>query len=231
MFPHAGCFSLHCFLELKTMVRNKLKKMEELKTLPNAFETQEELGKGWYREFFANDRPVTLELACGWGEYTLALAQKFPRRNFVGIDIKGARLWKGAKWALQHNIRNAAFLRCYVDELPDYFFPGTVEEIWITFPDPHPKKNKANKRLTSLRYLEMYRPLLTHDGVLHLKTDNDILFDYSVVTLRECEAEIMRLVDDTKKVEDDELLAIKTKYEKRFEAEGIPIKYLCAKLE
>lgn len=221
-------FSLS-FLRIETMVRNKLKKMEELTTFPNAFETQEEIEKGWHREFFGNDRPVRLELACGWGEYTLALAQKFPHLNFVGIDIKGARLWKGAKWALQHNIRNAAFLRCYVDELHDYFYPGTVEEIWLTFPDPHPKKSKANKRLTSPRYLEMYRPLLTEDGVLHLKTDNALLFDYSIITLREFGAKISRLVEDTKAVGTEELLSIKTKYEKRFEAQDISIKYLCAR--
>jgi len=231
MFLSTDCISVRNFLEWCIMVRNKRKKMAELASFPNAFESQDDIGNTWHRKFFGNDQPVTVELACGWGEYTLALAQKFPERNFVGVDIKGARLWKGAKWALQHNIRNAAFLRCYVDQLPDYFSPGTVEEIWITFPDPHPKRGKANKRLTSPRYLEMYRPLLTDNGVLHLKTDNDILFDYSLVTLCECGAEIVRRVGDVRNVEeDDDLLAIKTKYEKRFKAEGIPIKYLCAKI-
>lgn len=204
--------------------------MSELRTFPNAFESQQGIEKGWHREFFRNNRPVTVELACGWGEYTLALAQKFPKRNFIGVDIKGARLWKGAKWALEQDIPNAAFLRCYIDQLPDYFSLSTIEEIWLTFPDPHPKKSKANKRLTSPRYLEIYRPLLTNNCMLHLKTDNDILFAYSVATLQEFGAEMLRLVEDVKKVEGDELLSIKTKYEKRFDARNIPIKYLCARL-
>ena len=213
------------------MPRKKLEKISAFKTFPNTFEGSDNLGPNWYHDYFQNDHPITLELACGWGEYTIALAQKFPRKNFIGVDIKGVRLWKGAKFASENQMKNAAFLRCDIEKITTYFRAKTVDEIWITFPDPHPKKSKANKRLTSTGYLKLYREILNNDGLIHLKTDNETLFDFTVEILKEKEWRIVRLIADLKHGgADNEALVIKTKYEEKYLQQKKTIKYICFRL-
>lgn len=181
--------------------RNKLQKFAELLTFPNVYENFDPkhpqlIGKGgmpvsmksdWAECHFGNKHPITLELACGRGEYTLGLARQYPDRNFVGVDIKGARIWKGAKIALEEGIDNAAFLRTRIEQIGLFFAPEEVGEIWITFPDPFLKKGKANRRLTAPRFLAAYRQILARDGVIHLKTDSPQLYDFTLEVLEEQE--------------------------------------------
>lgn len=174
--------------------RNKLQKFAENLTFPNVYEsfdlTKPELtglhgakvdmrGK-WAAEHFGNDHPITLELACGRGEYTLDLARQYPDRNFIGVDVKGARIWRGAKTALAEGLDNAAFLRTRIEALRHFFAPGEVSEIWITFPDPFLKKGKENRRLTAPQFVKQYRQILQPGGLLHLKTDSRELYDWTL---------------------------------------------------
>ncbi len=177
--------------------RNKLQKFAEVLSFPNVFENFDpknpqlvgkdgqpvELKGRWAAAVFGNDHPLTLELACGRGEYTLGLARRFPRRNFIGVDIKGARIWKGAKTALNEGLANAAFLRTRIEQIDLFFAPAEVDEIWITFPDPFLKKSKANRRLTSPVFLERYRRILRPGGLVHLKTDEPRLYEFSLEVL------------------------------------------------
>lgn len=178
--------------------RNKLEKFAEVLSFPNTFENfdPEEpglLGKDgvpvdlrgrWNDAYFAQERPITLELACGRGEYTLELARQFPDRHFIGVDIKGARIWKGARTALEERLTNVAFLRTRIEQINYFFAEAEVNEIWITFPDPFPRKSKANRRLTAPSFLESYRKLLHPDGIVHLKTDADSLYAFTLQTLQ-----------------------------------------------
>ncbi|MFQ5640362.1 MAG: tRNA (guanosine(46)-N7)-methyltransferase TrmB, partial [bacterium] len=166
------------------MPRTKLKRFAEIKTLPNIVTLNEELEPGWLRGYFENERPVTLELACGWGEYTLNLAKWFPERHFVGVDLKGERLWKGAKIALQENLHNVVFLQRDIAQLADCFPEKSVEEIWLPFPDPRPKKRHLKHRLTAPRFLHVYRRILRTGGRVHLKTDDDGLYEFTLEALR-----------------------------------------------
>lgn len=173
--------------------RNKLQKFAELLTMPNVYESFDptnprlrginnapvDLKGKWAREHFGNDHPITLELACGRGEYTLDLARQYPERNFIGVDIKGARIWRGATNALAESLHNAAFLRTRIEVIAAFFAPGEIDEIWITFPDPFLKKGKENRRLTAPRFLRQYRYLLKHTGIVHLKTDSRELYDWT----------------------------------------------------
>ncbi|THH39469.1 tRNA (guanosine(46)-N7)-methyltransferase TrmB [Neolewinella litorea] len=177
--------------------RNKLQKFAEVLKMPNVYESFEptkpvltgengaitDLRGQWAAQHFGNDNPITLELACGRGEYTLDLARQYPDRNFIGVDIKGARIWRGAKTALAENLDNAAFLRTRIEVISHFFAPHEVEEIWITFPDPFLKKGKENRRLTAAQFLKQYRRILRPDGVVHLKTDSRELYDWSLETL------------------------------------------------
>lgn len=191
--------------------------------LRNVFVAPMEM-KGKWREFFGGGE-IILELACGHGYYTLALAEKFPRQNFIGIDKKGDRIWEGATKSAE--VKNAAFVRCLIEKLEDYFEEGEVSEIWITFPDPYPKPSKAKKRLTSSRFLNIYKRILKPGGVIHLKTDNEFLFDYSISSLEDFGAEVLKINRDVHK-NPTKLLAIRTFYENKFLAEGKKIKYLMA---
>ncbi|MFQ6113362.1 MAG: tRNA (guanosine(46)-N7)-methyltransferase TrmB, partial [bacterium] len=174
-----------------------------------------------------NEHPITLELACGKGEYTVCLVQKFPQRNFIGVDIKGARLWKGAKAALEQNLKNVAFLRIRIEEVTDFFTKNEVDEIWITFPDPYPKKSKANKRLSSPRFLNLYREILRTDGLIHLKTDDADLFNYTLETINAERCIIHEKIEDLNNHStNDELLGIKTTYEQKYLEAGRTIRYL-----
>lgn len=160
------------------MAQKKLYRFAQLKTFSNVLENPTDI-KGKWNTFFSNDNPIILELACGRGEYTLGLAALHPENNYIGIDIKGNRMYIGAKEALQKNISNAAFLRTQIEKLPDYFEAGEVAEIWITFPDPQLRISKAKKRLTHPRFLRLFQQVLVPGGMIHLKTDSPDLFDFT----------------------------------------------------
>lgn len=160
------------------MAQKKLYRFAQLKTFSNVLENPADV-KGKWNTFFSNDNPLILELACGRGEYTLGLAALHPDNNYIGIDIKGNRMYIGAKEALQKNLTNAAFLRTQIEKLPEYFEPGEVAEIWITFPDPQLRLSKAKKRLTHPRFLRLYHQVLKAGGLIHLKTDSPDLFQFT----------------------------------------------------
>lgn len=174
--------------------RNKLQKFAENLTFPNVYESFDltkpgltglhgasvDLRGRWAADHFHNDRPITLELACGRGEYTLDLARQYPERNFIGVDVKGARIWRGAKTALAEGLDNAAFLRTRIEAIGHFFAPAEVSELWITFPDPFLKKGKENRRLTAPQFLKQYRGILQPGGLIHLKTDSRELYDWSL---------------------------------------------------
>jgi len=210
------------------MPRKKLKRIAEISSFDNVFEDAPDWKGNWSQTCFGNNRPITLELACGKGEYTLGLAQRFPDRNFIGVDRKGDRIWKGARIALEQNLKNVIFLRTDVEQIIDLFGEKEISEIWITFPDPYPRHVKASKRLTSPRLLNIYRNVLEPNGAIHLKTDDEDLFDY---TLRVLETEgciVNRVTHDLyKQPISDELLSLKTTYEKRHLEAGKTIRYLC----
>jgi tRNA (guanine-N7-)-methyltransferase len=182
----------------------------------------------WRSEYFKDTRPITLELACGRGEYTIGLARLFPDRNFIGVDIKGERIWKGSTIALEEQLKNAAFLRTHILMIENFFEPGEVHEIWLTFPDPRPRKRDVKRRLTGPRYLEIYKRLLQPGGFVRLKTDNTPLYDYTLEQLNERRdiADLVFTADvynsDLKK----ECFDIKTRYEQEFTEKGEKIKYL-----
>lgn len=180
----------------------------------------------WNEALFANNNPIVLELGCGKGEYTVGLARRFPNKNFIGIDIKGARMWTGAKQANQENLTNAAFLRTSIELLPHFFAPGEVSEIWITFPDPQMKKER--KRLTGTRFLQLYRQVTLPGATIHLKTDSPFLYTY---THNLVEQNGLRPIADT----DDlyhtpgilsDILEIRTHYEQQWLQRGLTIKYI-----
>jgi len=174
--------------------KNKLRKFAEVLSFPNVYEcyhVQEpsltaagmvavDLKGHWGTVHFGNDHPITLELACGGGEYTVELARRFPERNFIGVDIKGNRLWNGAKTALDEGLHNAAFLRTRIEVIEAFFAPDEIAEIWITFPDPFPRQGKENRRLTAPNFLRRYRKILRPGGIVHLKHDDPDFFQYSL---------------------------------------------------
>ena len=182
----------------------------------------------WNTEYFKNKNPVTIELACGRGEYTVGLAELFPNRNYIGVDIKGERIWKGSTRAVEKGLQNVAFLRTHILYIEEFFELGEVDEIWITFPDPRPRKRDIKRRLTSPRFLEMFRKLLKPGGYLRLKTDNTGLFQYTVEELN-----LRQDITDFKFTSDlyqsdlrPECFDIKTKFEEEFASKGEKIKYL-----
>lgn len=181
----------------------------------------------WNNHYFKNNYPITLELGCGKGEYTVGLAGKYPEKNFIGIDIKGARLWRGCKTAVEKNMNNVAFIRTRINLLNYFFGENEVEEIWITFPDPQPQKSREKKRLTSPDFLELYKPLLKKGGIIHLKTDNRSLFDYTLETIKGNKYHLMTNITDIYKSGlNNEVTSIQTFYEKMWLEENIPINYL-----
>lgn len=215
------------------MGKNKLRKFSEMERLDFVFQYPwAELQKNgfnlrghWHEDFFKNDNPIVLELGCGKGEYTVGLAKAFPDRNYIGIDIKGARMWTGATEAARQSMNNVAFLRTDIELLPNFFAPGEVAEIWITFPDPQMKK--VRKRLTSTRFLELYRQVLADGGLINLKTDSPFLYTYTKLLTAENSL--------TPQVETDNLYAsgladdilnIRTFYEQQWLDRGLTIKYL-----
>ncbi len=179
------------------MAKNKLRKFAEILEFPNVIECYNqqipeltasggqkiELRGRWGADFFKNDNPITLELACGGGEYAVELARRFPARNFLGVDLKGNRIWKGARLALDQNLGNCGFLRSRIEVIDHFFAAGEVDEIWITFPDPFLRDSDQKKRLTSPRFLDVYRKVLRPGGLVHLKTDEPKLFKFTLDTL------------------------------------------------
>jgi tRNA (guanine-N7-)-methyltransferase len=212
------------------MAQKKLKRFGEIKTFSNVLEYPENI-KGKWCEFFQNKNPIVLELACGKGEYAIGLAQLYPQKNFIGVDIKGNRLWVGAKFALKNNLGNVVFLRTQIDKINQYFFKDEVDEIWITFPDPQLRLSKAKKRLTHPKFLRLYLQILKPGGKIHLKTDSPDLYHFtkSVIGFYN-----LILISDTDNVYQQEILsaelAIKTHYEKLDIAKSNSIFYLCFSL-
>jgi tRNA (guanine-N7-)-methyltransferase len=209
--------------------KDKLRRFAEIADFDNVLQLDE--GKPmrgqWAKAFFKNDKPVILELACGKGEYTVNLAQLFPDKNFIGIDYKGNRIWRGAKTAIEEGISNVGFLRIQIETLIDYFDPGEVDEIWITFPDPQPQISRERKRLTALRFLEMYKQILKPAGPVHLKTDNDGLFAYTVEKVAELGLNKHIHTEDLYHSEfADEVLSIKTYYERKYLQHNKNINYI-----
>lgn len=206
------------------MGKNKLARFEQNLTFKNMIQLPETM-KGQWNAFFENDQPITLELACGHGAYTVGLSRLFPHRNFVGIDRKGARMWKGAKTALEENLNNAAFMRIQIDHCAEHFAPGEIEEIWITFPDPQP--NKDRKKLTHPMFLERYKQFLKPGGLIHLKTDDDHLYEYTLDLIHQNNFTILQNIKDVYAADTvSNELNIKTYYEQKWLEKGKTIKYI-----
>jgi tRNA (guanine-N7-)-methyltransferase len=164
------------------MGQKKLIRFEAIKGYENVFEYPVN-AKGTWKAFFKNDNPITLELACGKGEYAVGLGKMHPNRNYIGIDIKGNRIWRGATNALEQGLKNVAFIRSLIDKVPDYFNPQEIDEIWITFPDPQLRGSKAKKRLTHPKFLRLYQQILKPGGIIHLKTDSPDLYQYTKLVI------------------------------------------------
>lgn len=208
------------------MAQKKLIRFEELKSFPNVLEYPVNMPGKW-ESFFGNKNPLTLELACGKGEYAVGLGRLFPNRNFIGIDIKGNRIWKGAKTALQESLNNVAFLRTQIDKLTDYFAAGEVSEIWITFPDPQPRLSKMKKRLTHPKFLRLYKSILQNNGTIHLKTDSPDLYHFTKKVIDLFQLKIIEDKDDLYKEQSiTAVLKIKTHYESLDIAQSNKVHYL-----
>ena len=215
------------------MSKGKLQKFADMARYPHVFEYPYSVvddvpfamrGR-WREEFFHNASPVVLELGCGRGEYTVGLAQMFPEKNFIGVDIKGARMWTGATDSLQRGMKNVAFLRTNIEIIDRFFAPGEVQEVWLTFSDPQMKK--ATKRLTSTYFLERYRRFLTDGGLVHVKTDSNFLYTYTRLLLEANHLPVEVMTDDLyHSGQADEILSIRTYYEQQWLDRGIPIKYI-----
>lgn len=195
----------------------------------NGFATK---GK-WRSSVFKNEHAVVLELGCGKGEYSIGLAQANATKNYIGVDVKGNRIWTGAKHALDHKLNNVAFLRTRIDFIDHCFNEGEVDEIWITFPDPQPQKPRTRKRLTNERFLNRYKKIIKPNGIVHLKTDSTSLYEYTLEVIERDKHELIWHTNDLYKncpADRKELVEIKTHYEKLFTDKGEDIKYICFRL-
>jgi tRNA (guanine-N7-)-methyltransferase len=207
------------------MGKNKLQRFAEYDAFPHCFDHNCELKGKWSSEYFKNDKPIVLELACGKGDYAIGLAKMHPEKNYIGIDIKGARLWKGAKRVEEESIENVAFLRIQIDHILEHFDKNEISEIWITFPDPQP--NKERKRLTGPMFLERYKEILTPDATINLKCDSELMYEFTLETI-ENEGLVLHTHNDDIYAWDEcpKEMEIKTFYEKIWLKEGRKIKYI-----
>lgn len=208
--------------------KSKTVKFAEIASNPIVFEKNPVLKGKWNATFFKNKQPIILELACGKGDYTLGLAKLFPDKNFIGVDIKGNRIWSAARIAEIEDFKNVGFIRDQIDHINDYFEKEEVDEIWITFSDPFLRDGDAKKRLTSKKFLPLYKNILKKDGLIHLKTDSDLLYDFTKEVLTEFPSEIIKDYGDVYAMnKNEELHNIQTYYEKMHLKNGLSIKYLC----
>jgi len=221
--------------------KGKIQKWAEMKTFNNVVEPdtsevfkKEHFLKGkWCSNIFKNDNPIVLELGCGKGEYSVGMGKHFPNKNFIGVDIKGNRIWKGAKTAFENKMKNVYFIRTQIDFIASFFNTNEVDEIWITFPDPQPKDRLVRKRLTSPMFINRYKNFLKPDGIIHLKTDHEGFFKYTLEEIERCNFKLLESTfnlygEVIEKLDDktQEILSIKTFYEKLFSAKGHSIHYL-----
>jgi len=222
------------------VTKNKLARFAEMKTFPNVIEPEFQevfdrdyrLKGRWHEAVFENDHPIVLELGCGKGEYTVNLARRYPDHNFIGIDIKGARMWRGAKTALEENIPNAIFLRTRIDFITSFFGKEEVKAIWVTFPDPQPKK--ARKRLISTKFLTYYQQFIQNNAAIHLKTDNPNIYRYMLAIIRENKINLLHAENDVHGSDNNQLndiRKIQTFYEKQFLEDQKKIKYVAFTLD
>ncbi|MEO6836771.1 MAG: tRNA (guanosine(46)-N7)-methyltransferase TrmB [Ginsengibacter sp.] len=212
------------------MAQKKLKRFGEIKTFSNVLEYPENMSGKW-KDFFKNENPIVLELACGKGEYTTGLAQLYPRKNFIGVDIKGNRLWVGAKFSLKNHLENVAFLRTQIDKINQYFSQDEIDEIWITFPDPQLRMSKAKKRLTHPKFLRLYQQILKPNGKIHLKTDSPDLYNFTKLIIKLYHLTIITDIDNVyqqEKISGE--LKIVTHYESLDIAKSNRIFYVCFSL-
>ncbi|MDR2810593.1 MAG: tRNA (guanosine(46)-N7)-methyltransferase TrmB [Tannerellaceae bacterium] len=217
------------------MGKNKLAKFDDMTGYPHVFQypfdrLREEgfnLKGHWNERFFKNASPIILELGCGKGEYTVGLGRLFPDKNFIGVDIKGARMWSGAKESQESGMTNVAFLRTHIEWITSFFAAGEVAEIWLTFPDPQMKKR--NKRLTSAYFMAMYYQILIPGGIIHLKTDSRFMYAYTTEMVRSNRLPVLFRTDDLYHCEEEvgKILSIRTYYEQQWLDRGINITYIC----
>lgn len=222
------------------MGKGKLAKFADIKQMPHVFENRiwtepvlynhqgivtSHSGQ-WCSTFFGNQKPLIVELACGYGEYTTAIAQMHPDKNVIGIDIKGNRIWTGATFVQENKLQNAAFIRTPIELIDHFFAPGEVNEIWLPFPDP--QNDKPRKRLTSVRYLQLYQKVLHPNGLIHLKTDSDLLYDFTLETLQQLNCPVLVNYPDLyhTPISNMPLLSVTTRYEKLNLSGANTIKYL-----
>ena len=213
-------------------MKRKLERFRIIEERDNVIERTKDIydsikGK-WRSSYFRNDNPITLELACGRGEYSVNLAKRFPEKNFIGVDIKGERIWKGSTLALENQLRNVAFLRTPILLIENFFEPGEVDEVWITFPDPRPRKRDIKRRLTSPRYMDIYKKLVKQGSYIRLKTDNSQLYSYTLEeTQQRNDIDDLQFTDDLYSSDlRIECFDIRTRYEEMFAAKGEKIKYM-----
>ena len=214
------------------MSRKKLVRFAQNEVNPNVVQAGkpifDQIKGQWNAVQFANDQPLVVELACGRGEFTLGLGRQYPNQNFIGVDIKGSRIWKGSSSATAEGIHTVAFLRTQIQQLQDFFAPGEISELWITFPDPFPRDGDEKRRLTSPKFLEMYKQLVKTGGLIHFKTDNTGLYEYTDLVLKDrpdCQIHY-NTADFYESELRDAHHGIKTRYEKIFSDKGEKIKYI-----
>lgn len=209
---------------------SKLEKFAQNKASRNVIEPGKDLYntiKGNWKKFFGNDNELVVELACGWGEYTLSLAERFPDKNFIGVDIKGDRVWRGSQYAIKNELDNVAFLRTHIIEILQLFDLGEIDEIWLTFPDPRPKDRDEKHRLSNKSFLSKYKQILKPDGWFKFKTDNTDLFEYTLQVLSDFSIKNHDFTIDLYNSElMDDHFEIKTKYERIWTEKGEKIKYM-----
>lgn len=208
------------------MGQKKLIRFNAIKEFNNVFEHPENMAGCWH-QIFKNNNPITLELACGKGEYTIGLARMYENKNFIGVDIKGNRIWRGAKTAIDENLNNVAFLRAEIDQINQYFTTNEIAEIWITFPDPQLRLSKAKKRLTHPKFLRLYQQILQNKGIIHLKTDSPQLYQFSKTVIALFKLELITDYDNAYAITNiSDELKIKTHYEALDIAQSNRIHYL-----